>query len=240
METPLERIENLKEEDRELKADIERLTGYNGTVKRHYSKWFTDVEEAARDPMNCTDLDLTSQKGKKLTTLPEEIRDLYHLERLYLSRNNIREIPNWIGDLQELRSISLYGNKIAELPEALRALKNLKKIDMEKNELTIVPEWISELSNLEYIDFSRNNIAYLPECMKFLKKITYLDLRGNLIREPPEWLPELTELQYSNFEPWNADAESEASFSENDYDDKGKDGGSESDSLDSWVDPDDE
>jgi internalin A len=45
---------------------------------------------------------------------------------LDLGRNQITEIPEWIGQLSNLTNFGVSGNQITSIPEALRQLPNLK------------------------------------------------------------------------------------------------------------------
>ena len=47
----------------------------------------------------------------------------------------IRNLPNSIGDLTELRKIDLSNNKLKSLPETISNLKNLQKLNIYSNPL---------------------------------------------------------------------------------------------------------
>ena len=57
--------------------------------------------------------------------LPTSIQKLNRLERLYLDGNNLTELPAGIGDLKELRSLSVIGNPLTV--DALKFALKLKK-----------------------------------------------------------------------------------------------------------------
>ena len=211
MTTPEERIANLNETCREVDADIARLQDYKGEPKAHISRWYSDIGEAVADAHNCTDLDLTGRRrSNKLTSFPDEIANLYHLERIYLSRNLITHIPMWLFDISSLASITLYDNKVVEIPEAMRYAVSLRKLDLSKNELSAIPEWFGELKALEYLDVSRNRITGLPSSMMHMEQLWYLNARCNLFTCPPEWIHELPKLINSNFEQGMPSDESES------------------------------
>ena len=47
-----------------------------------------------------------------LKTLPNDIKQLKHLESLYLNRNKFQNIPSQIRSLEHLQYLDLEGNKI--------------------------------------------------------------------------------------------------------------------------------
>jgi len=99
-----------------------------------------------------TTLDL-SRKG--LTRLPDDIFDGFsNLKTLYLSDNQLTELPDSIGNLTKLERLSLVMNQLTELPEWIGNLTNLIKLELNINQLTELPDSIGNLTNLErlYLD----------------------------------------------------------------------------------------
>lgn len=94
---------------------------------------------------NLKELDL-SKCGYRFTSLPDELKNLQHLEKLILTDKryfrgfpkviceltNLKELylsfcsldlPNELANLQKLEKLSLYDNKFKEFPSVLRKLK---------------------------------------------------------------------------------------------------------------------
>lgn len=59
-----------------------------------------------------------------------------HLNKLDLSGNQIKGLPENIGNLTNLKHLNLSHNQIATLPPSLGHLKNLKHLDLRNNNLS--------------------------------------------------------------------------------------------------------
>jgi acetyl esterase/lipase len=62
-----------------------------------------------------------------LTALPD-LRPLQRLEVLELQANQLRELPEGIGQLKSLRILDVCGNQLRRLPDACRALPSLRRL----------------------------------------------------------------------------------------------------------------
>lgn len=147
---------------------------------------------------------------------PPELQS-HTLAQLNISMNNIREIPDSISKLTNLRALNLAGNQLGYISTALCRLKLLEYLDLSKNNLSIIPPEISSLENLkelqafenkfesipveivqlthlELIDFSNNKIKSIPNEICHLKKLKNLLLSNNLITELPLNIGKLTNL----------------------------------------------
>ncbi|XP_028260237.1 volume-regulated anion channel subunit LRRC8C [Parambassis ranga] len=128
--------------------------------------------------------------------IPEHIKKLGSLERLYfshnkveilpshlflcnklryldLSNNDIRFIPPEIGVLQSLQYFSVTCNKIENLPDELFFCKKLKTLKLGKNSLSILSPKISNLALLTYLELKGNHFELLPQelgCCHALKR----------------------------------------------------------------------
>lgn len=121
-----------------------------------------------------------------ITYIPEHIKKLSSLERLYfshnkveilpshlflcnklryldLSNNDIRFIPPEIGVLQSLQYFSVTCNKIENLPDELFFCKKLKTLKLGKNSLSILSPKISNLALLTYLELKGNHFELLPQ-----------------------------------------------------------------------------
>ena len=75
---------------------------------------------------------------------------------LWLSYNQIEEIPRSIQNLRYLKYFFLTGNKIKYLPEEIFELPNLETLYFDNNQVDIVPSGIFNASNLKDVRFSNN------------------------------------------------------------------------------------
>jgi Leucine-rich repeat (LRR) protein len=120
--------------------------------------------------------------GLRLTRLPEELRELTWLRRLYVGGDaELRANP----DLAYQGGGKIKCNALRALPGALfSALARLGELDLGHNGLTALPREIGALRCLISLDLRGNNIG--PEGAKSLAALTALtslDLAGNGIRD---------------------------------------------------------
>jgi Leucine-rich repeat (LRR) protein len=67
--------------------------------------------------------------------LQKVIGNLTHLQKLNLSKNHVKGLPENIGNLINLKYLDLSNNQIATLPITIGNLKNLKHLDLRNNPL---------------------------------------------------------------------------------------------------------
>ncbi len=141
-------------------------------------------------------LDLSSLK---ITTLPETIGELTHLEHLDLSWNLLRQLPHelgkltklrrldlnysweigvlepWIGELINLEELHLCEVAVTQLPAELGLLQQLHTLDLSSTELSEIPRWLDELPTLQTLNISGLTIAEIPVWFTSLqlKRLTY-------------------------------------------------------------------
>lgn len=110
----------------------------------------------------------------QVTTL-EGIQYLHGLTSFRLYRQyNITEIPEWIGTLTNLRSLTLPGcDSITAVPDAICNLTNLKTLDLKRTGISTLPEDIGNLVNLEELDISYTKITELPASIYNLNLKTF-------------------------------------------------------------------
>jgi hypothetical protein len=113
-----------------------------------------------------------------LTTLPDEIgTHLVNLERLGLARNQLRCLPDTIGNLSELTELYLTSNKLTLLPASIGRLSKLRKLQASHNELRYLPLEMAELQSLELFRLSVNpNLREIPHAVLCLPSLAWMSL----------------------------------------------------------------
>jgi internalin A len=140
------------------------------------------IEKAARD--RSTYLDLSSQG---LTFIPQAIRQLTNLNKLYLIDNNLVNLPKEIGELSSLDTLYIQGNKLKSLPTGICNLRSLKALNLSRNQLTELPPDIAKLTNLSTLYLYENHLESLPKEIGELTRLSTLYLNSNnLINLPME------------------------------------------------------
>jgi len=112
-------------------------------------------------------------------------------EYLDLGGFGLSEVPESIGQLAQLKGLSLYDNQLTVLPESIGQLVCLETLELSRNYLVRVPESLGQLARLRALGLFRNQLTSLPESLGQLERLKRLDLSGNHLTALPEWLRQL-------------------------------------------------
>ena len=113
--------------------------------------------------------------------LPAEIGDYKNLTTLVLG-GTFTTLPESIGELENLKTVSFAYCKDLDLEQALGVLKNCPNIEymsLESMGANDIPESIGEFTNLKHIRLGGNNNATLPESFYLLPNLTHMRLGSN-------------------------------------------------------------
>jgi Leucine-rich repeat (LRR) protein len=98
----------------------------------------------------------------KLTTIPKELFALAKLDRLHLSENTIKQLPQDIPENTSLKVIDLSSNGLTQVHPSLWKCTGLSKLHLDNNALTTLPAGISALQKLTILDIGNNPLESLP------------------------------------------------------------------------------
>ena len=133
-----------------------------------------------------------------LRELPNEILELPQLKELDLSGNQLHTLPESITQLQNLTHLSLNDNQLNALPETITQLQNLTDLNLNGNQFNALPESITQLQNLTHLNLSGNQLGTLPESITRLRNLTGLYLSSNRLSTLPESITQLQNLTELN------------------------------------------
>ena len=94
--------------------------------------------------------------------LPEEIGSLKKLETLSLENNVLTSLPTSMKNLNHLRTLSLTGNGFKTFPDVLCDLRTLDAVDLSKNKITEIPANTRVCQVIE-LNLNLNQVCYKSE-----------------------------------------------------------------------------
>ncbi len=94
---------------------------------------------------------------------------------MYLSDNQLKNLPETIGNLTNLTHLYLSDNQLKNLPEIIGNLTNLIVLDLKNNQLTNLPKQIKVIENIRELDLRENKLINLAESIGFLQSLTQLN-----------------------------------------------------------------
>lgn len=104
----------------------------------------------------------------------EGVQYLKSLTKLYVGKQDaITEIPDWIGELTNLTSLTFRICPISEIPDSLCDLVLLNELVFDYSDIVSLPNDIGNLINLKRIDISHTKITELPASIYNLKLDTF-------------------------------------------------------------------
>lgn len=131
-------------------------------------------------------------------TLPSWIDP--NTEELDLSEQNLTELPDWIGNLTNLKSLYLQGNKLSSIPEEIGNLTSLEYLDIgcgSGDEESVKKEHREEYTFriFYYNYYDCNQVTELPSSIGNMVNLKHLYLEGNPLTELPEEIGNLSSLE---------------------------------------------
>ena len=196
----------LRQIERELKINIIHVKDMESDTKAYYSSDRDGLDELMI--MRCNFVTISKpvfefHSLKRLTliddqinNLPDELGNLENLRELNLNCNKIKRLPDIFSNLYRLEILILNNNKLKELPESLFDLQSLTQLYLGNNELKEIPNSISRLEQLDSLVLNNNKLTELPETISQLKSLSILDLSSNLLKYIPIPLMDMESLKF--------------------------------------------
>jgi Leucine-rich repeat (LRR) protein len=159
---------------------------------------FKDIEKVKQYPELVINLDLS---GSKLKEIPQILFELNNLKNLDLSKNQISLLPAGIIHWEKLESLDLSKNNISNIPPQIGNLILVERLNLSKNKIRKLPIEIGRLESLIDFQIWNNQLTEIPSEIQKLAKLKVLNLRGMSIDDDNEldlkkWLPD-TDIYYS-------------------------------------------
>ncbi|XP_066519301.1 volume-regulated anion channel subunit LRRC8C [Hoplias malabaricus] len=114
-----------------------------------------------------------------ITHIPEHIKKLGSLERLYFSHNKIEILPSHLFLCNKLRYLDLSFNDIRFIPPEVGVLQSLQYFSVSCNKLENIPDELFFCKKLKTLKLGRNALSVLSPKIAYLVSLIQLELKGN-------------------------------------------------------------
>lgn len=157
-------------------------------------------------------LSIFDANSVNLSALPASVCTV-PLEKLYLTFNNLRTLPNTFTALKHsLSTLDLSNNLFDTVPSSVYELENLSALNFSHNDLSFIHDDISKLKKLKRLNMRCNGIRGIPTTLCEMTELVHLDLGCNLIGKIPANIHTLTHLDYLDLEYNNLKAVPESLY----------------------------
>lgn len=164
-------------------------------IKREY----TSLEEALKNPDKVYNLNLSNQN----VTIPKEAWTKFiRLEILSFKNDHLKEIPQEIGELKNLKVLDLSGNDFTSLPKSFSKLNRLEELYLNDDKFLQFDKNTKTLNlpqSLRILHLENDNLYNLPKEVYELKKLESLFLNDNKFIEVPKDMDGLKNLKQLDF-----------------------------------------
>lgn len=139
--------------------------------------------------------------GTTFTELPHQISDL-SVSQLVIAHNPLLvTIPNLQGMIEEL---SIQSNpQLTNLSSAFGDPNHLKRLNLSNNTLDVLPDTIGQYEDIVTLSVEGNELQSLPESIRGLRRLRTLDISDNPLTVLPDAFgefPDLEELRLHNLD----------------------------------------
>ncbi|XP_041830050.1 leucine-rich repeat-containing protein 20 [Melanotaenia boesemani] len=135
------------------------------------------VEEGTNslDLSSCQLISFPDGVFKVLRTVSENI----HV--ITLADNEMKVISSkFFSTFTQLKELDLQGNVLTKLPDNVGEMKCLTSISLANNNFSIFPDKLTEIATLEKIDLEGNNITEIPlEKLSVMPALKWLNMKSN-------------------------------------------------------------
>ena len=158
------------------------------------------LSEFPREIFDLADtLEILDLSGNALSSLPHDLPRLHKLRILFCSNNRFTELPEVLGQCEQLSMVGFKANRIRtvsgqSLPRALRWLI------LTDNEVEALPPEIGHCTHLQKLMLAGNRLQSLPSQLSACSRLELIRLAANRLTELPAWLlalPRLSWLAYA-------------------------------------------
>ncbi|MHA1522307.1 MAG: leucine-rich repeat domain-containing protein [Promethearchaeota archaeon] len=130
-----------------------------------------------------------------LSEIPESIGEFQNLESFtMIDAHDVTTIPASFKKLTKLKRLLISESQIIHIPDFLWQLP-LTSLSLSQAKIAKIPPDICQLTKLEFLSLSNNQITQVPDCIGQLKQLKTLSLLANPLTKIPESIGNLTNLR---------------------------------------------
>ncbi|XP_055505518.1 leucine-rich repeat-containing protein 10B isoform X1 [Leucoraja erinacea] len=146
------------------------------------------------DELSCVSTDMSEIMAdrmldacyKKIKRLPVPICSFTYVEKLYISNNRLRELPDEFEQLVNLKILALDFNKFEDVPKVVCNMQNLTRLYLGSNRLMTIPPEFSNLENLRCLWIESNHFRKFPKQLINMPSLKSLQMGDNKLKTLPE------------------------------------------------------
>jgi Protein tyrosine and serine/threonine kinase/Leucine rich repeat len=143
-------------------------------------------------------LEILDLSGNQLSALPDDLPRLHKLRVIFCSDNPFTELPEVLGQCQQLSMVGFKANRIAHVsPKALPPL--LRWLILTDNLLASLPAELGQCSLMQKLMLAGNQLTSLPVELSRCTRLELLRISANQLTELPAWLLKLPRLTWLAF-----------------------------------------
>jgi len=140
-------------------------------------------------------LEILDLSGNQLSTLPDDLPRLHKLRVIFCSDNPFTELPEVLGQCEQLSMVGFKANRIAHVsPKALPPL--LRWLILTDNALTSLPSEIGQCTHMQKLMLAGNQLRTLPPELAHCQRLELLRISANQLTALPDWLLQLPRLTW--------------------------------------------
>ena len=143
-------------------------------------------------------LEILDLSGNQLSTLPDDLPRLHKLRVIFCSDNPFTELPEVLGQCQQLSMVGFKANRISHVsPKALPPL--LRWLILTDNAITSLPAEIGRCTQMQKLMLAGNKLQALPRELANCSRLELLRISANQLTELPQWLLQMPRLTWLAF-----------------------------------------
>ncbi len=124
----------------------------------------------------CPELSMVGFKANRIVEVPEGALPA-KIRWLILTDNQIKKLPQSIGNRLQLQKLMLARNCLTSLPDEMARCINIELLRISANQLEILPAWLVKLPRLSWLAFAGNPCSQGLEVEQSLKEVHWHELQ---------------------------------------------------------------